>query len=235
MQTEMRARFQPITTAEMARSRLDTLAQGKMPIHDYVSAFRRLIVAVPDMNDAERLYRFKKGLRPAIAAQLRIHAVADLQTAIVAAVRVGTIGDFSATGAASSGADAMDLSLHAFAEVEGLERETDGGGAASSSPSSSAPITRSDLLELLNAVRDDRRGPSSRSSGDRDRRGGRGDQQRGRGLPTIPHLTPTQVQEYVDAGKCFGCGLKMSEPNGHYSNKCPNRKVDASGRVSWGK
>ena len=39
----------------------------------------------------------------------------------------------------------------------------------------------------------------------------------------------------MDAGKCFGCGLKMSEPNGHYSNKCPNKKMDADGRVSWGK
>jgi len=37
----------------------------------------------------------------------------------------------------------------------------------------------------------------------------------------------------MDAGKCFGCGLKMSEPN--YSNKCPNGKLDANGRVSWGK
>ena len=47
------------------------------------------------------------------------------------------------------------------------------------------------------------------------------------------HTCQTQVQEYMDAGKCFGCGLKMSEPN--YSNKCPNGKLDANGRVSWGK
>jgi hypothetical protein len=78
MQSKLRQRFQPITTAEMARNRLDGLTQGKAPIHDYVLSFRRLIVAVPDMNDAEKLHRFKKGLRPGIAAQLRIQGVNDI-------------------------------------------------------------------------------------------------------------------------------------------------------------
>jgi hypothetical protein len=37
-----------------------------------------------------------------------------------------------------------------------------------------------------------------------------------------------QVQEYMDAGKCFGCGS-----TDHQSRKCPKRKEGANGRVSW--
>ena len=51
----------------------------------------------------------------------------------------------------------------------------------------------------------------------------------------MPHLTEQQVREHIDAGKCFGCGVKIDGPDGHYSNRCPRRQTDANGRVSWSK
>lgn len=239
MKAALRARFQPITTAEAARARLRSLTQGKSSVHDYVSAFRRLMVAVPDMSDADRLFCFKSGLRPAIATHLTInHANAStLAAAVDMAVRIGSLGEIAAAqhaGAVApggagvhSGATAMDLD--ALANVEGLERETDdscSSGSAAVSPD--APVTRSDLHALLNALRDERRAQPSRGN-----RGGRN--QRQPGLPRVPHLTEQQVREYLDAGKCFGCGVKTDGPGGHYSNKCPRRQTDANGRVSWSK
>jgi hypothetical protein len=46
----LRRRFQPVTTAEMARARLATLAQGKPTVHEYVSAFRRLLIPLSDIG-----------------------------------------------------------------------------------------------------------------------------------------------------------------------------------------
>lgn len=236
LQDALRRRFQPVTTGEAARARLMALSQGKASVHDYVSAFRRLMVAVTGMSEVDRLFHFTRGLRPAIATQLRIHNVQSVDDAIDMAVRIGALGEMAvqqagavAPGGAGvhGGATAMDLD--ALANVEGLERETDDGCSSSSaSASPDAPVTRSDLHALLNALREERRAQPSRGN-----RGGRN--QRPRGLPTVPHLSEQQVREYLDAGKCFGCGVKTDGPGGHYSNRCPRRQTDANGRVSWSK
>ena len=215
-----------------------TLSQGKASVHDYVSAFRRLMVAVNGMSEVDRLFHFTRGLRPAIATQLRIHNVQTVDAAIDMAVRIGALGEMAAQqslaaapggAGAHSGATAMDLD--ALANVEGLERETDDGcssSCSSAAASPDAPVTRSDLHALLNALREERRAQPSRGN-----RGGRN--QRQPGLPRVPHLTEQQVREYLDAGKCFGCGVKTDGPGGHSSNKCPRRQTDANGRVSWSK
>jgi hypothetical protein len=76
---------------------------------------------------------------------------------------------------------------------------------------------------MLAALADGRRGGGGSNGGGR-----RQPQQRGRGLPVIPHLSPEQVKAYMDAGKCFGCGS-----NDHRSRQCPKRTVGADGRPSW--
>jgi hypothetical protein len=85
----LRARFQPVTTAETARAKLHSLSQGKASAHDYISAFRRLLVAVPDMAEADRLFAFTRGLNPAIAMQIRVQGIATLEQAIAMATRIG--------------------------------------------------------------------------------------------------------------------------------------------------
>lgn len=216
--TALRARFQPITAATAARTRLMSLTQGRAPVHDYVSVFRRLLVAVPDMAEADRLFHFKRGLQPAIATQLNVAAIERLDAAIDAAVRVGSAHASGHAAAASAAHAPMELDAM-LDGIEGLEPSTLGDDA---------PVTRSELQHFLNAVREQRRtAPPSSAGAGSDRRSSSAGRFM-RGPPRVPHLTASQVEEYMAAGKCFGCGK-----TDHAARQCPKRKQGADGKVSW--
>ena len=221
----LEARFQPVNSAEIARTKLYALAQGKLTTNEYVDQFRRLLARIPDMGAPDQFHQFRRGLRPAIVAQLDVQhpPITSLDDAINLAVRVGSRFDMTASSSSSSSSGSssghhapMDLS-----NVEGLENDTNATDA-------DAPITRAEMKLMLAAMQDTRRAAgasSSSSSGSSSHYRGRG---RPGGLPRMPHLTEDQVKEYMAAGKCFGCGAKD-----HTSRDCPKRKRGADGRVSW--
>ena len=241
----LRTRFQPINRAEIARGQLRALTQGKRSVHEYVDAFNRLLVHVPTMAEDDRIFHFMHGLNPSIAAQVRVSVTSKvLQDIIGAAVRIGGLGEYGSAAAAasfahsaasssssSSSQKSVMMELDAITRgVEGLEPETSfGGNDATSSTTgatgSDAPITRAELMQALNAIRENRyagkphnRGPARPANGQEGRRP----------FPRIPHLSEIQVKAYLDEGKCFGCGSKD-----HQSRQCPKRKVDNNGKVSW--
>jgi hypothetical protein len=196
--------------------------QGKGSIHAYVDAFRRVLARVPDMGESDRLFQFLRGLRPAIALQARMHGVTTLDAAIEIAVRVGShidqgsmpfhaaaAGQASGASHRSAAADAMELDA-----IEGLETETTDAPPSGDMRSALRQLLR----EELHAMGDARRGPTAYASSHGSSRGGNF---RGlpRNLPRVPHLTPLQVKEFMDAGKCFGCGSKE-----HQSRQCPQRQ-----------
>lgn len=203
--TRLRSRFQPINSAQTARTKLDSLRQGpKQSTNDYISEFRTLLVRVPDMSEGDRVHRFITGLRPAVATQLRVQGVTTLDAAIAMAARIGSIAEygavssnaFASTPASASSAPAdMDLS-----NVEGLEGGTD---------DNAAPITRAEYVALLNAMKQQRSKKDSKgSSGPRDVRAE---------MMKRHGMTKEQVQKHFDEKLCFNC----SRP-GHSSLGCPN-------------
>jgi hypothetical protein len=221
--TELRARFQPVNSAEQARARLVALVQGKRSVNDYVSGFRRLVVLVPDMSAADQLFFFTRGLRAPIATQLRVHGVTSVEAAIAMAARIGGLAEFAhsvAPGSAGSsggyGGSAMEDVL-AHLDESAPDPSSDAPGSAGASAAGDAPVTHRDLQLLLAAMQQARGGGGAGKGG----RGGRsgGDSRLPRNLPRIPHLTPVQVKEYMDAGKCFACGSKE-----HRSRDCKARK-----------
>ena len=208
LEAGLRTRFQPVTTAQRARAQLDVLHQGKGTIYDYVAAFRRIAVALPMTDPATMLHAFHRGLTPFLARYMHQVNPATIEDAISLVVRMGT----PAAAAAGAGA-AMDLN-HA---------ETDDEPRAASS--GSGPVSRDEWTALLNALQ------SGGYRGGGDHRGGsRSDaRQPGRGLPVITGMTPAQVNEHMEAGKCFGC-----HHTGHSSRNCHLRVKDAqTGKVSW--
>jgi len=227
LQAGLRQRFQPITTAEVARGRIYSITQGKGTVNEYVSAFRRQLAHVPDMGEADRLFNFLRGLKDKIAVALRTANVQTIDAAVDLAVRVGSFGEHAS---ASSGASASSSS-HApmdISNVEGLDAETDADG-----DDGDATVTRKELREYLNAMRDQRANRVATGARGAGREGqpasSRGGFRGRMGPPRIPHLSEDQVREYMDAGKCFGCGSKD-----HNSRGCPKRRVDdKTGRVSW--
>jgi len=68
--------------------------------------------------------------------------------------------------------------------------------------------------QLLHAMQQQQQPSSRRPAPAKQPRAG-GD----RRLPVVDHLAPRQVREYMEAGKCFGCG----QP-GHSSRQCPQSK-----------
>ena len=216
----LRARFQPITTADTARIRLATLEQGKHSINDYVAIFRRLIVAVPTMDVESQMFQFTRGLRPALYMHLRQAMPATLEAAIALAVRMGTAAPSASSS--GSGSSAMDLSA-LLAELDGREAES------SATTPAEAPVTRSEFTTLLAAIQQSnyRRGGDS-AGNSRGAQGASGGFQGPRGLPRIKGFSPEKVKDYMDSNRCFGC-----HKTGHGSRECPLRKVDASGRVTW--
>ena len=203
----LRARFQPVTTADIARGRMDALRQGKRPVVEYVDAFRRLVGALPLVDVGSLLYNFQRGLAPELRLINLQHHPATLEEAISLAVRTGSVH----WGAAANGT-ATPMELNALAEDAYAE------GAPSTTPSA---VHRSseELSEWLAAM----------FRGDRDRVRPSGTNSLGpRPPPRITGLTAEQVKEYMDAGLCFGC--RSTE---HMSRQCPRRKVGADGRVSW--
>ena len=68
---------------------------------DYISVFRRLLVPVPDMSEADKVKRFVQGLRGSVQQHLIVQGVDTLDKAFVMAARVGTLGLFAAASGPS--------------------------------------------------------------------------------------------------------------------------------------
>ncbi len=215
----LRARFQPVNSAQAARLALDSLRQGaKQSVHDYTSAFRRLLVAVPDMSEADKVHRYVQGLRGPTQTQLIVHGADTVDKAIAMAARVGSLALYAASSAAMAGGSPMDLNaIH--------------GGSAEAEPPTSdddtdTPVTRSEFKQLLAAMQAQRsssaRGSSARGrDGSRSAFGGRGD--RGRGTPRVQGLSEQEVRKRLNDRLCFVCG----QP-GHRQDGCPESKEKSS-------
>jgi hypothetical protein len=210
----LRTRFQPVTSAETARSKLFALAQGRSSINEYVSAFRRLLVSVPNTDAETQLFQFLRGLNDKTREQIRAQGVVTLDAAIAMAVRVGT--PMPSAGSASS--SAMDLSALLAAMQVAPE---------SASSSTDEPVT---LAMVLAAIQQSGRGPV-RSHGSGKSHGAQGASSGYSGprpLPRIKGFSEEKIRKYMDEDRCFRCHEK-----GHGSRKCPLRKVDAEGNVTW--
>jgi hypothetical protein len=190
-ETALRKRFQPVNSAQTARLALDALRQGtRQSVAEYINSFRRLLVSVPDMSEADKVHRFVQGLRGPIQQHLIVQGVATLDAAISMAARVGALGQFAAASSnlAAPASDAMDLNALGFddAGVGGLEQESD--------MPADAPVTRAEFQQLLAAMQQHRGGKRAPF--------GRGN----RGTHKVPGLSAQQVRERLDGGLCFVCG-----------------------------
>jgi hypothetical protein len=215
--TALRERFQPLSAAALARRQLDVLRQGQnQSVHEYIAAFRRLAVSLPSMHEEDRVHAFVRGLRPAIAQQVLLQRATTVKKAIEVATFAGSISSAAAAPGAAAAqcapAPAMEVDALTFAGIEGLENETaNAPGVAAAAPAASEVTQlRQELNALRAALRDRRPGPGPNLA--------TGSERRRRPLPMISHLSPQQVKEYLDAGKCFGCGS-----NQHQYRACPQR------------
>ena len=144
--TALRLRFQPITSAHVAREKLLSLSQGSRHVNEYIAEFQRWHAQLPTMSMEDAVFQFERGLRTDIAEKLKIQGVTKLSDATALAARVGALSGSSSSGAARTGRlnqmdegnevnqaaeqrlDRMELALNALAQRSGYN-ENSGLGA----------------------------------------------------------------------------------------------------------
>ena len=125
--SSIRARFQPVSTAAVARRQLDQLRQGPTQnVNDYVANFRRLLVAIPNMEEGDRMHCFVRGLRSSIANQVLIQRASNLTQAIEIATFVGSVGSSMGVGSVPGAVHSAEAAPMELSNIEGLEEETEG-------------------------------------------------------------------------------------------------------------
>jgi len=93
-------RFCPYDTHELARSRLDKLAQTRS-VAEYASQYTGLMLQLPQMDEGTRVHFFIRGLKPTVKVQVALHQPQSLDAAISLAMAADTLL-FSSGLAASS-------------------------------------------------------------------------------------------------------------------------------------
>lgn len=84
------ARFTPISPEVSAREELDRLCQTG-PVSAYATAFTSLMLELPHMDEADRVHRFIRGLKPAVRMEIRLRQPKTLADAIELALQADSL------------------------------------------------------------------------------------------------------------------------------------------------
>jgi hypothetical protein len=217
----MRSRFQPITTARMAREKLHALQQGGRHIDEYVADFSRLHAQVGDMSEPDARAQFVRGLRQELATKLEDVEWESMPLAalIAKAARIGArtaAAARAAQGRPAAALNQMDVDDGAGVSLdERIERAVlNAIGAHSSSGLGAKTQTQRGYAQ------ERQQGGHSARAG---HPGGRGGRFGPRPPPAVPGVPEAVVRRRMDAKQCVRCGVE-----GHISPACPNA-ISASG------
>lgn len=213
----LRGRFQPITTARVAREQLHRLQQGTRPVDAYIAEFNLLQARVPDMAEAEARPLFVRGLRREIADKIEDDdwEAMPLAKIVAKAARIGN----RAAGVASSlpsgpRAAANQMEVDSGAEFEAAVNRAVLNALAAQGPPGNATSSGSGLGAKTQTQRgyDSARGRGSFGG----QRGGSQGRFQARPLPSIPGVPAHIVEQRRAAGVCYRCG------GDHRSMECPS-------------
>jgi hypothetical protein len=218
----LRARFQPVTTARVAREKLHGLQQGTRHIDDYIADFSKLRAQVADMAEPDARAQFVRGLRPELANKLEEVDWESMQLPALIA-KAARIGARTAAARAPQGRinqmdvddgdSAPSLDDRIAKAVLNAMQSAQGGNGGSMGAKTQTQRSYQQERERGGAVRGGSRG------------GGRGGRlgSRGMQLPSVPGVSEEAVRERFHAKQCLRCGRE-----GHTSHACPNA-ISASG------
>src|SRR3569833_642350 len=197
---QLRTRFQPVTSAELARERLFSISQGKSSVQAYTATFQSLLTHVPTMGMDDRVFVYVRGLNERTHAHVNEIAHTTLESAIERAMRFGSrLHPSNPSSAAAPAAAPMDL------DALGLGICWEDSHDEHDSTDGRVTISKSELLELhaFRAAAASSAFPRTDNNKKGNQRNG---QARSRAPPVIPHMAPHEGKAYMDAGRSFGGG-----------------------------
>lgn len=218
----LRKRFQPITTARVARTQLHALRQGMRHINDYIADFQRISAQIgTELSTHEAMYAFEQGLRTDLAEKLRIEGVTTLQAAIETVARIGGLTAAATHGAQQRGGVAGRVHQMEYrsddipldAQVAQLQTQLN-AMLAQQAQHNTAHDGRASFSVGPHTHPQRTGGFSGRGRGRVGRWGG---ERRERPLPTIPGVSAAEVRRRWDARVCVRCGEA-----GHRGLECGN-------------
>lgn len=203
----LRTRFQPANSADAARAQLDRLRHGSHQlVHEYTVEFRRLLTALPKMEEGDRVYRYVSGLQPRLAGLVRLQGPTTLADAIAFAARVdGTMTAPEAAGASSAASGSLS-------SAAGSSHGS--GGAVGAVAGGSDAMDLNAVWAIVASMREEQARSQVELHALRAAVGTGGG-----APPRVPFVSNVQIQERRDRGACFACGEV-----GHRKFDCPNRK-----------
>jgi hypothetical protein len=210
----LRARFQPVTAARLAREQLRALRHGSRSINDYIADFQRLHAQLPSMAEEDALFAFEAGVNRDIAVELRKQRIQTVADAISLAAHIGSVGAAAPTAPALHGTRG--------ASIAAAQMEIDDDGHRDG-------VSLDDRIQraVLNAMQSQalcgssqhgigtkahpKRGYNSDRGGARGGRGGRFGNRGGAAadsprLPKMPGVPEAVVEQRRAAGQCYRCG-----------------------------
>ena len=215
---QIKARFHPANSADAARAALDVLnQQPKQLVHEYTAEFRRLLLALPRMEEGDRVFRYVKGLQPRLAGLVRLQAPKTLADAIALAARVDGLDAPSmqptliplapggSSVAAQGGGAPMDIN-NVEATSAGVPMD------AVMALLQSLAHRQSQQMEEINAMRRD-----GWRGGTRNREGDTASSSTRRS-DRVPNVSDEEIESRRRRGVCFACGKE-----GHRKIDCPDR------------
>src|SRR3954452_17917213 len=84
------AQFRPVNAARVAREKLMVLTQSTS-VANYAHRFRTLLLNIPDLSEADRLFLFTRGLKRDVAAMVQLSNPATWEAAAVTAENVDAV------------------------------------------------------------------------------------------------------------------------------------------------
>lgn len=212
---QIKTRFHPANSADAARAALDNLRQPpKQLVHEYTAEFRRLLLAVPKMEEGDRVFRYLKGLQPRLAGLVRLQAPKTLADAISLAARVDGLAATDSTAVAVAPGGSADAAADGPVPMDVNNAESIPHMSAMQNMVSLMQTmmqTQARQHESLNALSQEvarSRKPYRRE----------GDTNAGSHADRVPNISTEEIENRRRRGACFFCGKE-----GHRKVNCPNR------------
>jgi hypothetical protein len=206
----LRSRFQPVTSAHVAREKLLSLSQGTRHVNDYIAEFQRWHTQLPTMSKEDALFQFERGLRTDIAEKLRIQGVSTLPEATALAARVGALTAPSSASVGRSGSS-----------VASRVNQMDFGDEDSGTTAEQRLQRMEAALNALQMNSNPSGGNGARTQGKRGYANPKQRLQQRQSRPPpqiqIPGVSDEVLQQRWAAKLCLRCGQE-----GHRSMACPH-------------